>query len=543
MFDSAMANIDRIRAIATKSSDSSILARTSLDIGELRLNGENLQLAEKNLIDAINLYERIVKQPLPDNQLPLVTYQLGRAYNLYGLLLRYKGDYKQSQELLLKAYAIYQKLDKPMAISGTCINIGSNYSAIGSFSEAIAYYRKAVLTAKKSNDTINLIGVYRNIGVFYRVSNPDSSLYYYGLVQLLNKSGNNGQPDIITTYNMANIYSDKKDYNTALLLYTDVLNFCTAAHNPRGLMNAMSGMAVVYAALGKMAEAIACNKRAIFLADSIGELPLSVELMTELQNIYKDNNQFREAFLISEKARHLNDSILSLNKQVAIHELDVKYQTEKKNQENEWLKSELTIQEKLSKYRFNFILVLLLATLLLIFLLWRGYKLHRSREIAYKVLMSKYIHESELRNQNLGTNPVAVLIPDHAESPQDDSTLINDQLLSFYQTDKPYHNPGLKIEDVSVKLNIPKRFISAALKKHHNTNFNAFTNRFRVEEARQLMESEAHKNYTIEAIARDAGFGNRQSFYNTFELYTGIKPGYYRNYVGSSIHSSDEYTG
>ena len=539
--DSAVASVSVICEMATRNCDTINLARTSLEFGELWLNGENLQSAEKYLSEARNLYEHLVKQHLQASQLTMLTYQLGRAYNLYGFLLSRKGEYRLSQELLLKAYAINQKQGRLKAISGICINIGSNYSAIGSFREAITYYRKAEEAASKAHDTTNLIGVYRNIGVFYRDKQPDSSIYYYKRVLDMTKSFLKGQPDIITTYNLANVYSDKKDYDKALKLYNEVLDYCSEIRNPHGVINAMSGMAVVYAAIGKPLDAIACNKRAISLADSMGDVPLSVGLITELQNIYKDNNQFREALVQSEKAKRLNDSILSLNKQVAIHELDVKYQTEKKNQENLWLKSALTTEEKLSGYRFNFILVLLLATILLLLLLWRGFKLYRSRELAYKVLMSKHILESEQRNKDREKENESDLITDDPQPPADESSIINHQLLNYYKLEKPYHNPGLKIEDVSVHLNIPKRAISAVLKKFHDANFNSFTNRFRVEEAKQLMESDVYKNYTIEAIAREAGFGNRQSFYNTFEHHTGIKPGYYRNYVNNpAINAGDE---
>ena len=153
--------------------------------------------------------------------------------------------------------------------------------------------------------------------------------------------------------------------------------------------------------------------------------------------------------------------------------------------------------------------------------------------------MSKYTKESELRIKKPEPELISYEIPNETETVTDELSLLNHQLIYYYNTEKPYFNPTLKIEDVSAKLNIPQRTIAALLKKHHNSNFNAFTNRFRAEEAKQLMESEKYKNYTIEAIARDAGFGSRQSFYNSFELHTGVKPSYYRNYIARNSTSSE----
>ena len=58
-----------------------------------------------------------------------------------------------------------------------------------------------------------------------------------------------------------------------------------------------------------------------------------------------------------------------------------------------------------------------------------------------------------------------------------------------------------------------------------------FSNRFRVEEVRRLFDEPSNVNLKLETIATQAGFGNRQSFYDAFEQVTGVKPGYYRKNI------------
>jgi transcriptional regulator GlxA family with amidase domain len=43
------------------------------------------------------------------------------------------------------------------------------------------------------------------------------------------------------------------------------------------------------------------------------------------------------------------------------------------------------------------------------------------------------------------------------------------------------------------------------------------------------LEDPERMKYKIEAIAHDSGFGSKQSFYNTFEELTGIKPSDFRS--------------
>jgi AraC-like DNA-binding protein len=54
------------------------------------------------------------------------------------------------------------------------------------------------------------------------------------------------------------------------------------------------------------------------------------------------------------------------------------------------------------------------------------------------------------------------------------------------------------------------------------------------------MDADENDIYTIEAIAEMAGFGTRQSFYNTFEKVTGVKPAYYRTSLRQKQHGEEE---
>ena len=56
------------------------------------------------------------------------------------------------------------------------------------------------------------------------------------------------------------------------------------------------------------------------------------------------------------------------------------------------------------------------------------------------------------------------------------------------------------------------------------------------------MNDAAYRNYKIEAIAAESGFGTRQSFYNAFEQQIGMKPSYYREYIFNSTFFQDPDT-
>ncbi len=114
------------------------------------------------------------------------------------------------------------------------------------------------------------------------------------------------------------------------------------------------------------------------------------------------------------------------------------------------------------------------------------------------------------------------------------NTLI-EQLIIYFQYEKPYLNPKLKVDDVARTLNSSQKAIAIALRAYKGINFNMFTNQFRVEAARFLLGDPVFMNYSIMDIARNSGFGSKQSFYTAFEQFTGINPGQYRKKQLSSL--------
>jgi AraC-like DNA-binding protein len=106
------------------------------------------------------------------------------------------------------------------------------------------------------------------------------------------------------------------------------------------------------------------------------------------------------------------------------------------------------------------------------------------------------------------------------------------KLEQLIKRDRLFLNPKLKIELLASKIGETERILSNLLNRHHGCNFSVYINRFRVVEARMLLERPDSMNLKLDAIGQSAGFGSRQNFYAVFEQDTGVNPGYYR----SSIH-------
>ena len=66
-------------------------------------------------------------------------------------------------------------------------------------------------------------------------------------------------------------------------------------------------------------------------------------------------------------------------------------------------------------------------------------------------------------------------------------------------------------------------------------NVNDLVNRYRVEEIKEKLVDPEFQHYRIEAIALDAGFANKASFYNAFKKQEGCTPTEYLNNHSDTI--------
>jgi AraC-like DNA-binding protein len=60
-----------------------------------------------------------------------------------------------------------------------------------------------------------------------------------------------------------------------------------------------------------------------------------------------------------------------------------------------------------------------------------------------------------------------------------------------------------------------------------NTSFYEFINQYRAKEAKNLLLSENSSKLTIDALAKEAGFKSKSTFYKVFKQITGNNPSHY----------------
>lgn len=118
---------------------------------------------------------------------------------------------------------------------------------------------------------------------------------------------------------------------------------------------------------------------------------------------------------------------------------------------------------------------------------------------------------------------VAAVLPD--ELVQETSS----GLRKAMEVDKLYLDPELTVEKVGRHLQVPAKTISAVLNQHLGKSFNAFVNKYRLEEVKRRLNDPAFSNLTLTGIAFECGFNSQATFQRTFKQMTGFSPKEYLN--------------
>jgi AraC-like DNA-binding protein len=97
----------------------------------------------------------------------------------------------------------------------------------------------------------------------------------------------------------------------------------------------------------------------------------------------------------------------------------------------------------------------------------------------------------------------------------------------YFELQKPFLKKDLNINQVSVALGIPSRELSFIINNHFGQRFTDFLNKYRIEFITKKLNREYLSNYTMEAIASEAGFASKSTFNLAFKKYHHSTPSEY----------------
>ena len=112
---------------------------------------------------------------------------------------------------------------------------------------------------------------------------------------------------------------------------------------------------------------------------------------------------------------------------------------------------------------------------------------------------------------------------------------IERRLLSYFESDRPWLNPDLKIWDIVIALGTNRTYLSKVINEQLDSNFNDFVNSYRVKEALVRIKEEKLASLSLQTIAEMSGFGSVTSFSRAFKKNLGHTPTEYLAAIRSRL--------
>jgi AraC-like DNA-binding protein len=199
----------------------------------------------------------------------------------------------------------------------------------------------------------------------------------------------------------------------------------------------------------------------------------------------------------------------------------------------------------------------LLGLILLGGFIYRRMRLKRQSSLYKKEKLTQYLLDQQKELTRVQEEQVGVVasvaIPEGVpltEENQDMEILSEDkrdlylQMINAIETQRLYLNPNLDMNLVVTMLGTNKLYLYKAITSNAPVNFRNIINRYRVEEAKRLIEQEVRENtfFNIENVYSASGFNSTSSFYRIFRLYTGLTPNEYKQEYALELREQESST-
>ncbi|TPN88657.1 tetratricopeptide repeat protein [Aquimarina algicola] len=358
---------------------------------------------------AVNFYKKALK--IQEEQ--QIDTDLASSYNNLGIVYKLQGKYIDALEYYNKTLQIDLESDNKNYIAGSYANIGIIYKMSGNYPKALEYYFQSLKISEELGNQKYIANNYNNIGGLYHEQNDYQSALKYHLKSLNMRKQINDKKGIATNYlNIGLAYSALNDHEKAYSYQLKALELQKELGNKREIATAQINIGKNFIEAKKYSEAIPFLKKGISASNEIETTDISISGMNLLGESLLELGKYQQAEkILSEsalKAKEIGllketgiasenlakaqsasgnhkaalksyelyhtiyDSLLGEEKAKQISQLQIQYNTEKKEQEIKSLAQQASIQSlelkqaNLSKtiYAAIAIFILLIAAVL-----------------------------------------------------------------------------------------------------------------------------------------------------------------------------------
>jgi serine phosphatase RsbU (regulator of sigma subunit) len=302
----------------------------------------------------------------------------GYLRNNIGLLFLDKSQYEKALENFIEAAKVSESISDRKTMAMSMENIGIVYKSQHLYEKALLNFSGSLKVFTELNDKMSQANVYTDLGsLYYDLGDNEKALeYFLQSLKLMEELGDKG--GIAGGYNnVAVIYEEMKNYSKAMEYHKKSLRLSREQLNTRSVSSSLYNIALIYKNQENYENAIRYIDSAVIYAKEVDALEYIKEYYGTLSEIFYSKGDYKTSLHYYTLLFAVKDTLLNQDRNKMIVEMSTKYQTEKKERENQILKQQNDLQnlsinrQRIISYSIagGLILVLVLA-----FFIYRGYR-------------------------------------------------------------------------------------------------------------------------------------------------------------------------
>lgn len=244
-----------------------------------------------NYPKAMDLYKRALDTY---DSLRITTYHRADLFRNLGKLHSVQQNYQTAIEYFNKAIAVYHDLEDNFFHANTLVDVGNVHAALKQFETAIEKYQASLQLAQDHNF-------------------PSAEIIAYGSI--------GGEYIALKQYSKALDYLEK----------AVTLGRKTSAIN--NLVSDLTNLGFAHSATGRFDFGMTYLNEAVILSDSVGIYNELQEALFQRGKAYENHGELAKAIQDYKRSRIINDSLFSKERAKQINELQMLYETERKEAE------------------------------------------------------------------------------------------------------------------------------------------------------------------------------------------------------------------